>query len=229
MTLVSANGADVQEISPADNSGDRSSRRRKRLLFTFCLLALLWFVSWAAAKLLIVSAPLDRADVIAVMAGSAVFKERTHRAAELYHQGSAAKIILTNDNQQGGWASNEQRNIPYQELAARYLRRDGVPDEAIVILPNPVSGTYEESRLLRSYAEEQRLHSIIIVTSAYHSRRALRTLHQTFALSGITIGLDAVPPGAQSPSPATWWLHLRGWQLVPAEYVKLIYYWIFYR
>jgi len=189
----------------------------------------LWLVAWSAAKLLIVSAPLPHADAIMIMAGSAVFKERTQRAAELYKEGRASKIILTNDNQQGGWVSDEQRNITYHELAARYLRRFGVPDEAIETLPEPVSGTYEESHLLRRYAEAKGLHSILIVTSAYHSRRALWTLRQTFAPTGISIGLDAVPPGQQAPRPATWWLHPRGWQLVPGEYVKIIYYHLFYR
>jgi uncharacterized SAM-binding protein YcdF (DUF218 family) len=158
------------------------------------------------------------------MAGSAVFKERTQRAAELFHQGRASKIIITNDNQRGGWSTDEQRNIPYQELTARYLRREGVPAEAIEALGTPVTGTYEESQLLRSYAESKNIHSILVVTSAYHSRRALWTLNRIFANSGIAIGVDPVPPGNQAPGPATWWLHFRGWQLVPGEYVKMIYY-----
>jgi uncharacterized SAM-binding protein YcdF (DUF218 family) len=203
--------------------------KNRKLLIAGAALLILWLAAWSAAKLLMVSAPLPHADVIMIMAGSAVFKERTQRAAELYRQGRASKIILTNDNQQGGWVSDEQRNIAYQELAARYLRRFGVPDEAIETLPEPVSSTYEEAHLLRRYAEDRGLHSILIVTSAYHSRRALSTLRQTFAPSGIAIGLDAVPPGQQAPRPALWWLYPRGWQMVPGEYVKMIYYRVFYR
>lgn len=203
--------------------------KSRTLLRLGIALIVLWLIAWVGAKLLIVSAPLAHADVIMIMSGSAVFKERTQRAAELYREGRASKIILTNDNQEGGWASNEQRNIPYHELAARYLRRYGVPDEAIEILPEPVTGTYEESHLLRRYAEQKGLHSILVVTSAYHSRRALWTLRHTFASSGITIGLDAVPPGQQVPRPSTWWLRPRGWQLVPGEYLKMVYYLLFYR
>jgi uncharacterized SAM-binding protein YcdF (DUF218 family) len=203
--------------------------KTRKLLIIGTVLLVLWLVAWSAAKLLMVSAPLPHADVIAIMAGSAVFKERTQRAAQLYKEGRASRIILTNDNQQGGWVNDEQRNIPYQELAARYLRRFGVPDEAIETLPEPVSGTYEESLLLRRYAEARGLHSMLIVTSAYHSRRALWTLRRTFAPTPITIGLEAVPPGQQAPAPATWWLHVLGWQMVPGEYVKMIYYRAFYR
>ena len=198
--------------------------KSRKLLSLGIALVVLWLVAWSAAKLLMVSAPLAHADVIMIMAGSAVFKERTQRAAELYKEGRASKIILTNDNQQSGWVSDEQRNIPYHELAARYLRRFGVPDEAIETLPEPVSGTYEESLLLRRYAEAKGLHSVLIVTSAYHSRRALWTLRHVFADTTIAIGLDAVPPGQQAPLPRTWWLHFRGWQMVPGEYVKMIYY-----
>ena len=200
-------------------------RNRPKALLAFVVIAFVfWLVAWGAAKLLIVSAPLTRADAIVVMAGSAAFRERTQRAAELYGEGRAAKIILTNDNQKAGWASDEQRNIPYSELAARRLRRQGVPEGAIETLPETVSGTYDEALLLRKYAEARGLHSLLVVTSAYHSRRALWTLQQTFSRTPITIGLEAVPPGQQAPSPTLWWLHFRGWQMVPGEYVKMIYY-----
>ncbi|HEV7397393.1 MAG TPA: YdcF family protein [Pyrinomonadaceae bacterium] len=174
------------------------------------------------------NAPLEHADVIVIMAGSAVFKERTTLAATLYREGRAPKIVLTNDNNQGGWSVDEQRNIPYQELAARYLRRQGVPDAAIETLPEPVGSTYEESQLLQRYAETHGLHSLLVVTSAYHSRRALWTLKRSFAGSSVVIGLQSVPPGQQVPKPGTWWLHYRGWYLVAGEYVKTIYYRLVY-
>jgi uncharacterized SAM-binding protein YcdF (DUF218 family) len=188
----------------------------------------LWLIAWCAAKLLIVTAPLPHADVIVIMAGSATFKERTHHAAELFHAGRAPRIVLTNDNQKGGWSVDEQRNIPFQELAARYLRREGVPAAAIETIPTPVDGTYQETQMLREYAATKDIHSMLIVTSAYHSRRALWTLNRTFSPYGTVIGLDSVPPGNQVPGPAIWWLYPRGWQLVPGEYVKFIYYRLVY-
>jgi uncharacterized SAM-binding protein YcdF (DUF218 family) len=187
-------------------------------------LGLLWFVAWGAAKMLIVSAPLEHAEAIAVLSGSAVIRERVQLAAQLYQQGRAPKIILTNDNQQGGWSRAEQRNPFYYERAVTLLTDAGVPRTVIEILPQPVSGTYEEALMLRRYAEEHRLSSMLVVTSAYHSRRARWTLRQVFANSGISIGLETVPPGFQAPSPATWWLHIRGWQMVAGEYVKMVYY-----
>jgi uncharacterized SAM-binding protein YcdF (DUF218 family) len=217
----------MKRATQSAGSPQRSTllRNKPKAVVVFAAVAIcLWLVAWAAANWLIVSAPIERADAIVVMAGSAAFKERTQRAAQLYKEGRASKIILTNDNQQSGWVSDEQRNIPFQELAARWLRRQGVSDAALEILPEPVSGTYDESLLLRKYAEAHGLHSLLVVTSAYHSRRALWMLRQTFLRTPITIGLEAVPPGQQTPSPRTWWLHLLGWRMVPLEYVKLIYY-----
>jgi len=185
---------------------------------------LLWLGAWLGARCLIVSVPLAQADAIVVMSGSATFRERTQRAAELYAAGRAKRIVLTNDAGEGGWSVQEQRNIPYHELASRALRRRGVPDEAIETLPEPVTGTYHEALLLREYAEAQGLRSLLIVTSAYHSRRVLWTMQQVFHNGSTRIGLEAVPPGQQTPLPATWWLHYRGWQLVFGEHVKMVYY-----
>ena len=80
-------------------------------------------MAWGGAELLITEAPLDHADAIAIMSGSATFKERSQRAAELFHAGRAPRIILTNDNHQGSWSNAEQRNPFFYESAAAYLRK----------------------------------------------------------------------------------------------------------
>src|SRR5207244_12283886 len=108
-----------------------------------------------------------------------------------------------------GWSAAEQRNPFYYRIAEQDLRSFGVPSAVIEIIPQPVTSTHEEASLLRRYAEDHRLNSILVVTSAYHSRRALWTLRKVFANTPITVGLESVPPGWQSPSPATWWLHIR--------------------
>ena len=184
----------------------------------------IWLLAWVAARLLITDAPLNQADAIVVLSGAAVIKERARWAGKLYKEGRARRIILTNDNQQESWSRAEQRNPFYYERAVRTLTSVGVPREAIEVLPQPVSNTYEEAMLLRHFAQEQQLHSLLVVTSAYHSRRALWILRDTFVSSGIDIGLMAVPPGDESPRPATWWLYAQGWQSVAGEYLKMVNY-----
>ena len=200
--------------------------RQVRLMlmaFMACLL-----LSWAAAKGLIVRSDLARADAIAVLAGSSTYLERTDWASRLFKEGRAPVIILTNDNVRGGWSVAAQRNPLLVELAAEELRRKGVPAEKIETISETALSTHEEALRLRDYAINHNLRSILIVTSSYHSRRALWTLRRVFEGSGIEIGLDTPGTGIQTPVPAAWWLHRSGWQIVPGEYVKLIYYRIKY-
>lgn len=184
-----------------------------------------WLVAWVAASLLITSVPLERADVIVVLSGSAAYVERTELAARLYAAGRAEKIVLTNDDRRGGWLSAEQRNPFYYERARWELQRQGVPASKIEVVLPPVKGTLDEALALRKYAESNGVTSMLLVTSAYHSRRALWVFRRVFADSRVAVGLEAVSPGWQTPRPATWWIHLRGWQIVPTEYLKMAYYW----
>ena len=203
-------------------------KRFARRLLLVALLLCVWAVAaWGAAKFLIVDTPLNRADMIVVLSGSAVYKERTERAAEYYRQGLSDRILLTNDNLRGEWSSAEQRNPFFYERARENLLRLGVPAERIHVLYRPVNGTHDEAEALKEYAVTNKLRSLLVVTSAYHSRRALWTLSRVFAGTGIEIGLQSVETGEQTPAPATWWLHLRGWQMVGGEYVKNVYYRVF--
>lgn len=199
------------------------SRRTAIKILLICIL--IWpFVAWAAARLLIIEATLARADAIVVLGGSANYKERARDAARLLQDGRAQRILVTNDNMRGPWSSVEQRNLFFYERALDELRNAGVPDESVEVLMTSVSSTHEEAELVRQYAVEHGLHSVLIVTSAYHSRRALWTFSRVFRDTGIEVGLVPVSPGTDSPRPATWWLTVRGWRLVPTEYVKMIYY-----
>ena len=199
------------------------------LLVALACLAAWSLLAWGAAKGLIVSSELPRADAMVVLAGSTAYVERTHRAAQLFREGRAPKVILTNDNQQSGWSNELQRNPLFIERAAGELALSGgVPESDVEMLRQPVSSTHDEALLLRGYAEAHGLRSLLVVTSAYHSRRALWTFRKVFEGSGINVGLMIVEPGEETPRPATWWLHLSGWRTVAGEYLKLIYYWLAY-
>jgi len=181
-------------------------------------------LAWGAAQFLIVDASLEQAEAVAILSGSGVYIERTSHAAELFKKKRGRIIILTNDNEKGGWSSEEQRNPFHFELARAELLNSGIPADRIMVIVQPVSGTGSEALLLRQYSEAKGLKSLLVVTSAYHSRRALWTLKKVFAGSSTEVGLEAVGTGGQTPDPLTWWLHWSGWQAVPVEYVKLVYY-----
>ena len=203
--------------------------RAFKILIVFVIFIAAWvFIAPFLAERLIVEKPLEKADVIVVLGGSSVFIERTQEAAQLYKNGIAPKIVLTNDGTSAGWSKREQRNPPYNELAEQSLIGQGVPIEAIEILPEQVNGTDDEAELLQKKAMENGWKSILIVTSAYHTRRALWTFEKVFANDNVKIGIKSAPTGQQTPSPFYWWLTARGWQMVAGEYVKSLYYWVYY-
>lgn len=103
------------------------------------------------------------------------------------------------------------------------LVKAGVPADKIRIIPGLASSTRDEAVIVKEYAERERLQSVLIVTSSYHSRRALRTMQQVFANNGTTLGLEPA-----SASTAFWWLRPEGWRTVGSEFVKTVYYWFNY-
>lgn len=194
------------------------------MIAVVAVLSLLPALAWGAARLLVVRAPVAHADIIVMMSGSATFHERARHAAQLYNQGVAPKIILTNDNLQSGWSEKEQRNPFYYERAKDELIQLGVPEQNIEVLMDPILGTYHEACLIKVYSESHNIHSIVVVTSGYHSRRALFTFRKVFSDTETQIGMDPVAAGIDTPSPATWWFKSFGWQVVGKEYGKLLCY-----
>jgi uncharacterized SAM-binding protein YcdF (DUF218 family) len=213
-------------ISRLDERTVNARASRWRILRVVAFSLAVWFLlAWIAARSLVVRADLKSADALVVLSGSSNYLERTRWAARLYREGRAPLILLTDDGQRGGWSNSEQRNPFFVERAQAELNKEGVPSEKIEVLPGVVSNTYDEALSVRSFAASQGLRSLMVVTSAYHSRRALWTLRRVFEGSRIEIGVDAPPVGeAESPTPLLWWTNLRGWQMVAFEYPKIIYY-----
>jgi uncharacterized SAM-binding protein YcdF (DUF218 family) len=201
----------------------------RRIVKWILLLIPAWFlIAWVAAHGLMVTADLPAADAIAVLSGSSTYVERTQKAAELYREGRAPLVLLTDDQTRGGWSNAEQRNPYFVERAHDELTKQGVPADRIRVAPGMAESTRDEALILKDYAATHGLRSLLVVTSAYHSRRALRTLREAFDGTGTVIGMATVPPGAQTPAPMFWWLHVQGWRSVAGEYVKLVYYWLRY-
>lgn len=195
----------------------------------FLLLLLAAWITFTPflAEELIVEKSLERADVMLVLAGSSVYTERTNRAAELYQQGIAPLVILTDDGTRGGWSRLEQRNPPFVESAKANLIARGVPAEHIEIIKPDGSGTIYEARIFREKARQANWRSVLLVTSAYHTRRTLWTFERELANEKISVGI-AAPAGRPTPSANYWWLTPRGWNAVAGEYVKSLYYWVYY-
>lgn len=212
----------------AESVAEQPSRVRPRVAsrlwrLSAALLALWPFVAWGAARGLVARAEAGRTDALVVLSGGGAYAERTAEAARLYREGRAPLVLLTDDGVLSGWSQAEQRNPRFVELAATELRRGGVPAEFIRVLDARPTNTHDEADAVRAYAAEQGLRSLLVVTSAHHSRRALWTWRRVFRGSGVRVGLEPAE-GARTPGAWSWWLSAAGWREVGGEYVKTLYY-----
>jgi uncharacterized SAM-binding protein YcdF (DUF218 family) len=129
------------------------------------LLLVLPLAGFAAmsARLLVVNDP-SHADVILVLAGEA--DRRPQRGIELLNSGFAPRMILDVP------ASAKIYQWTQPELAAKYV--EGLPEGKQIILC-PIAGlsTKAESRDAQACLQQAGAHRVLLVTSDYHTRRAL--------------------------------------------------------
>jgi uncharacterized SAM-binding protein YcdF (DUF218 family) len=200
-------------------------------LLTICvtILTVAWLLLIAMAQALVVKQAPEQADAIVVFAGAGAYLERTNLAARFHAQGVAPKIILTDDELLGGWSPKHQRNLLFIEKAEQELERLGVPEANIKLVRSVVSGTYHETTRVRDFAQEHNLRSLMFITSAYHSRRALWTVRQVFSGSGIQVSVVSVPNEHRNCASSFLGICPSDGLMIPWEHVKLIYYWLQYR
>ena len=208
-----------------------------RIVKIISLLIVAWtIVAGLAARALIVREPLQKADAIVVMSGASAYLERTAKAAQLFHDGRASLILLTDDETRGGWDNLRQRNAFFVEREMDELLEAGVPLDNVFIVPGVAHSTRDEAKLVKDYAFSDRgmrltptgIRSVLIVTSAYHSRRTLGTFEKTFAGTNVKFGIEPSPDDSFNASSALWWVRPEGWRNVGGEYAKLIYYYFKY-
>lgn len=168
---------------------------------------------------LVVKSPTTKADALVLMAGSQY--QRLPAIVELYEQGVAPKIFLTNDGVKAAWSKKYQKNLYLVEWAREYLQGKGVPEEAIELLNFIKSGSYYDALNTRDYVlANGAVRSLLVVTSDYHSRRTLWTFSKVFAGADVKIAVFPIPK-----DPAYKGRRLR---FMTTELVKLAYYLVRY-
>lgn len=108
----------------------------------------------------------------------------------------------------------------YAQSAARLAIEHGVPAEAIHLLST--TSTWEDGQEISAFAKQRQVDSILVVTSWYHSRRALCVIQQQLVGSGVSIYYD--PPALRYGS-GNWWQYKDGWTAVCGELVRIGFYW----
>ena len=136
---------------------------------------------------------LVKSDVIVALGGDNRCN-REKRAAELWRQGWADNVVVSGITYPWGFHTGE--------AARRYVMSLGVPGEKISMISETLN-TRAEARALDDLMRERGWNSAIIVTAAFHSRRAMYTIEN--ATPGRSFYSAPVPTGSPEWTPRAWW------------------------
>ena len=149
------------------------------------------------------------ADAIVAVSGGDT-GARTDEAVQLYHNGWAPKLIFSGAAQDKTGPSN-----------AAVMRREaldaGVPDEDIIIEEYGET-TKENAEKTQNILDQNDIKSVILVTSAYHQRRA----GLEFAKRTGDVDVRNHPVSRDNQWSSLWWLTPTGWYLAVGEFFKII-------
>jgi uncharacterized SAM-binding protein YcdF (DUF218 family) len=136
----------------------------------------------------------NKADALIVLSDDNFYADRATRAAELFREGKAPIVVAS------GRRLRPMAGIA--ELMEHDLVERGVPKDRIVRLAHDADNTREEAEALAKLAAQRKWHSVIVVTSNYHTRRARYIFRKVFP-QGIEVHVASARNGDFDPQ--HWW------------------------
>lgn len=175
---------------------------------------------WWGAVPLKATAPIANADAIVVFAGGVGesgkagggTQERLQRAIDIYRAHYASTLVFS---------SGYTYSFPEAEVMQASAVQQGIPGGSIV-LERQSKNTYENVRYTAEIFRQHGWHSMLLVTSPYHMRRALLVWRK------VAPDLRIVPA---PPEKSQFYDHTRGASLdqveaIAHEYVAIVVYWL---
>jgi uncharacterized SAM-binding protein YcdF (DUF218 family) len=162
-----------------------------------------------AGRVLVINRP-GPADVIVVLAGEA--EQRPERGLELLRKGFASRLLM---DVPGNARIYQWSQL---ELAQRYVQQ--LPGAAAIsVCPITATSTKGEVQDVARCLESINVHTVLLVTSEYHSRRALSTFGKLLPRYRYEVAAvsDANAFGVN------WWQHREWAKTALEEWAKLIW------
>src|SRR5688572_11740283 len=210
-----ASSAASSSIAGGPEAGIIRPVSRLRVAGIGAVITALGFGACNAGSLLVVSRPVAMPDGIVSLASHEW--ERLPAAARLAGTNASATVILTLPQ-----PVTPQNCHDCSGRVAR-LQRLGVSPERVEILPLSSPGTHGEALATLGFARRAGIHRLLIVTTPYHTRRALAVFQSVFRGTGVQIGV--APATASSPArPDRWWASPYDRWYVTYEWTASAYY-----
>ena len=172
-----------------------------------------WILT-ALGSYLVKDQPPRKADAIVVLAGDR-FGYRILTAGKLIREGWAPYAIIDGTPYFG---TNET------EVAIAYAVNNGYPPSYFRKFERDTDSTREETTRLVQEMKNAGVHSIILVTSNYHTRRASSLMKK----AAPWLSIDTVAAPDRDFSPAGWWKSRGGQRTFLYEWLKTLSAWVGY-
>lgn len=154
------------------------------------------------------------ADAIVILAGGG--PERLCHGIELYKRGLAPELWYTGDK-----PLETRTDFMDSEMMLSLAARRDMPRDKIRLLPS--TSTFEDVKAIATLVKERKVKSIIVVTSWYHTRRAMNVIRH--CLAGTNIIVYSSSSTNLPYTPDNWWRDEEGLVAVVNEMIKTALYW----
>ena len=159
---------------------------------------------------------LSNAEAILVLVGSRT-GNRVKKAARLYHEGFAKKLIFSGFEVYPETYSST--------LMKTYAQKLGVPEVNIITKNTDEEvSTRGESIANLKLLEEHQIKTFILVTSSFHTRRSQLIYERSISLLGYDMRFWVAPAKDPLAPIDSWWNIRTGLKLIFFEYVKSVAY-----
>ena len=162
------------------------------------------------------------ADVVFILGGNP--KTRPAKAIELVKNGYSKQILMTNIKDKA--LKYQELFETEEELTARILKSENEELKIITCVKEEgATSTFDEAYTLAKYAQQNNLQHLIVVTDAFHTRRALYAFNKVFKLQGIgNIKLEIAPARNGVYLENNWWKTEKGLRSYIIEPIKYFFY-----
>jgi uncharacterized SAM-binding protein YcdF (DUF218 family) len=164
-----------------------------------------------AAEEWIVEDSLDKADALIVLGDDNFYADRATRGAQLFREGKSPVVVAS--------GRRLRPNAGVAELMEHDLFERGVPKDKIVRFVHDADSTLEEAQALVKLAKEKKWHSVIVVTSNFHTRRARYIFRHVFP-QGIEVRVASARDGDFDPE--HWWEKRKSIKELTLEFAGMV-------
>jgi hypothetical protein len=222
-----APSADAKAVSASASGRSRTPFVRRRWFYSLVAIAVLAMASGvvlrrpilrAAGQALVISDAIGPADIIVVASdadGAGVLE-----AADLVHTGIATRVAVFADPPGAVDREFIRRGLAYEDEAARSTRQlIALGVASVEQIPRTVAGSGDESQVLPGWCDEHQFRSVVLVSTADHSRRLRRLLRRSMRGHRTTVMIR--PARYSQFDPDRWWETRDGARIEIVELQKL--------